>query len=152
MEEAEKTIIDQANKLLSFLGVNADCQLKKENDHYYLDINSTDSSLLIGRYGANLDALELILNVILTKKEENLGKVAIDVCGFRKKREEQLLLLAQKAVQNVKETGKPEVFYNLSSRERRVIHLALSNDQDIETKSEGEGEGRRLIVQLKQKT
>jgi len=152
MEETEKIIIEQAEKLLSLLGLEGSCRLHKEGDYYYLEIESTDSALLIGRYGANLDAFELILNLILAKKIAVLEKVIVDIGGFRKRREEQLISLAQSIAQKVTESGRFEVLLNLSSRERRVVHLALSQDPNIETKSEGEGEGRRLIIQPKRQT
>jgi spoIIIJ-associated protein len=145
----EETIINEAKKLLSFLGLEGGLKIRKDGDYYYLEIESPDSALLIGRYGANLEAFELILNLVLVKKIDNLAKIIVDVSGFRKKREEELAALAQKIAQKVKESGQPEVIFNLSSRERRVIHLTLSKNGEIETTSEGEDKERRLIIKLK---
>lgn len=149
MEEVETIIIREAENLLSLLGLEGSCKVREEGDYHCLEVESADSALLIGRHGANLEAFELILNLVLAKKIGSLQKIIVDVSGFRKKREEQLVLLAQRIAQKVKESGRPEVIFNLSPRERRIVHLALSENTEIETKSEGEGEERRLIIQPK---
>lgn len=146
MTETETVILAEAENLLSLLGIQGHCQVREENGCYYLDIESVDSALLIGRHGVNLDAFELILNLILAKKIKDGERVVLDIAGFRKKREEQLVSLAQKIAQKVKESGRPETVFNLKPRERRVIHLALSNNPYVETASEGEDEGRRLVI------
>jgi len=95
--------------------------------------------------------LEFITNLILAKKIEGLERVVIDVGGFRKKRKEKLVSLARNIANKVSESGQPEVLLNLSPRERRVIHLELSQNPNVETRSEGEGETRKLIIQPKKK-
>lgn len=113
------------------------------------DIKSEESSLIIGKNGQTLEALENIVNLMLHKEPDTRIKVALDSEGFRMRQEERLQAMAQKAAEQVKKTNKPYHFDPMPSRERRVIHLFLKADPDIETFSEGEGIFRRVIIKPK---
>ena len=114
-----------------------------------VDIKSPESSILIGKNGQTLDALDNITNLMLHRDEAFRVKVCVDAEGYHKRQEERLQELAKKAAEQVTRTGKPYRFEPMSSRERRVIHLILKSDSALETFSEGEGAYRKVVISLK---
>ena len=80
---------------------------------------------------------------------EELPDVVIDVDNWKTNRESELKDLAAKVVQKVKFSNKPQSLSNLKPFERRIVHLTLENNPDVETRSEGEGRFRKLIVSPK---
>ncbi len=98
------------------------------------------------RIGQTLDALQYVVNKILSKQGRENKQVIVDTEDYRKKREEALVSLAEKVSQKVRKTKKPVTLGNMTARERRIIHLALQNDDTVVTMSRGEGHNRKIIV------
>ncbi|MBP7859803.1 KH domain-containing protein [Patescibacteria group bacterium] len=148
----EDKILDQLEKILSRLNVNAEITATAQEDgSLRFNIESVDSSILIGRHGENLDSLQTILHAMLYKlfTAEELPDVVVDVDNWKTNREAELKDLAAKVVQKVKFSNKPQSLSNLKPFERRIVHLTLENNPDVETRSEGEGRFRKLIVSPK---
>lgn len=114
-----------------------------------LSIKSEDSALLIGYHGHTIGALQTILGVISYEKFGEKVPVVVDVDGWRERREETVTKLAQGIAQRVKEVKTPLPIYNLTPYERRVVHMALADDESVTTESEGEGRDRHLVVKPK---
>lgn len=111
-----------------------------------LSIAGDDSGLLIGRRGQNLDALQYILNKSVNKSEAERKMIVVDSEEYRKRREESLLDMAERIREKVKKTQKPLSLSHMNAHDRRIIHLALQEDDELITKSRGEGEYRKVIV------
>jgi spoIIIJ-associated protein len=149
MKKEPITTIEQAAKaLLENLKIVGQIEVveDKENQVYNLQIQTNDSGFLIGYHGETLEAFQLILSLIVYKKLGSWARLMINVGDYREKREEQLKRLALNIAQKVKFTAEAQVIPSLSSAERRIIHLALVNDPDVVSESEGEGEERKLII------
>jgi spoIIIJ-associated protein len=115
-----------------------------------VDIKSPEGSLIIGKGGQNLEAMEHIINLIINKNEDTRVKVNLDIEEYRHRQEDRLQVLARKAADQVKRTGKIFRFDPMPAKDRRVIHLTLKTDPEIETFSEGEGAYRKVGVKSKQ--
>jgi spoIIIJ-associated protein len=102
--------------------------------------------LLIGRHGQTLDALEYLVNRIVGKQEERGAHVAIDCEGYRERRRRELTEAAQRVADRVRQRGKPHTMDALSPRERRIVHLALAGETEVETRSIGQGHLRRILI------
>ena len=111
-----------------------------------LNIEGEGSSLLIGKRGQNLDAIQYILNKAFSRSDSERKMIMVDSEAYRKKREESLLHLAEKIREKVKKTKKPVSLSNMNAHDRRIIHLALQEDITLTTKSRGEGEYRKIII------
>jgi|SRR3989344_1796818 len=143
----ENFVADQVRQIIEKIGVSATAEVSREGNMYFVDIGSEDSSLLIGKYGINLESLQFILAVrIKTITGDEDFEIIVDVDGWRKAREEKLRSMANSVADKVEETQTPESLYNLKPYERRVIHTALQDHPKITTISEGEGLDRHLIV------
>lgn len=146
----ENFVADQVRQIIEKLDVSATAEVSRENNTYFVDISSEDSSLLIGKYGTNLEALQFILAVrIKTLTGEEDFEIFVDVDNWRQAREEKLKKMALSIAEKVATTGKPEPLYNLRAAERRVIHTALTGHPDVTTESIGEGHDRYLVVKPK---
>lgn len=141
-----------ANKLLSLMGTNAKAKASKDADSeaIRLDIDAgEETGLLIGRHGETLSSIQSVLGMMVRNKTGEWKRIIVDVGDWREKQEDYLKNLAYQAANRAKETGEEQPLYNLTASQRRVIHLALSEDSDVETESVGEDEERYLVVRPK---
>lgn len=146
----ENKVAESVKELIEHLGVSATAEISKIENTYFVDITSEDSSLLIGKHGANLEAIQFALAVRLkTQTGEEDFELFVDVDGWRKQREEKLQEMAASLADKVAQSGKEEILYNLKPSERRVIHSVLTDHAKVTTLSEGEGESRYLVIKPK---
>lgn len=103
-----------------------------------VEIESDSSSIIIGRKGKNLDALQVLANVY-GGKSDNDRKIIVDSEGYRIRHEEQIVRSAYKVAQQVRKTGRSRLLEPMNPYERRLVHTALNDVTGIETKSEGTG-------------
>jgi spoIIIJ-associated protein len=111
-----------------------------------VDFSGPDSSLLVARGGELLHALEMITVESVGDMLDEHERISFDSMGFRQARTDELIMSANVAAENVRKTGAPYAFTPMNSRERRVVHLALRDVEDLRTESEGEGPARHLVV------
>lgn len=151
MKNVESLIKKTAEKMLKLLEIEKPKILleKDEEGVFHLSIETEDSGILIGYHGENIYALQLILTLIIYKKTGAWQRVVVDVGDWKSKREEQLKRMALNAAQRVKFSQESVVMPHLNAAERRTIHLALAENPDVSTRSEGEDRERRLIVEPK---
>jgi spoIIIJ-associated protein len=147
-----KTIESLAKKLFTLIGSKATVSVKedKDNEAILVNLESTEETgLLIGRRGETLNSLQTILGMMARQKLGEWVRVIVNVGDWREKQENYLEDLANEAALKAKETGEAQPIYNLSAGQRRIIHLALADDSDVETVSQGEGGERFLLVKPK---
>jgi len=142
LEAAKEALLE----ILARMGIQAEVTVEDTPDAISLTLKSTDEGLLIGKRGQTLDALQYVVNKILSKQGREKKQVVVDTEDYRKKREEALVALAEKVSQKVRKTRKPVTLGNMTARERRIIHLTLQNDDSVVTKSRGEGPNRKIVV------
>lgn len=111
-----------------------------------VDFSGSDSGMLTERGGELLRAFEYVCKEACRLGPEDHDKVTFDANGFRKARFDELKMAASVAAERVQQTKMPYEFAAMSSRERRIIHLALKEHDDLRTESEGEGPARHLVV------
>lgn len=152
MEEAIKTTRKVSEELLRLMGVSAEVSVieDEENEAIMVDIKSDEEvGLLIGSRGDTLKSFQSILGMIVSKKLDEWHRILVNVADWRQKQEEKLSRLASDTAERVKQSGEPQALYNLSPSDRRLVHMALVEDGEVETVSTGEGKERYLVVQLK---
>ena len=128
--------------------MNLDCPVTIEEtpDTIILNIKGDGSGLLIGKRGQNLDAIQYIVNKSISKYADNRKMIVVDTEAYRKRREDSLLALAAKLAEKVKKSKKALTVGHMNAHDRRIIHLALQNDESLTTKSRGEGEFRKIVI------
>lgn len=143
--------------ILAHMGVHAGIEVHPAEGEEPLILNirgadersSSALSVLIGRRGETLAALQLLMHLVVSKQGDTRERVIVDVEGYRHRREENLRSMAQRIAQQVRASGRAVTLEAMPPNERRIVHMALADFEDISTESEGEGDQRRVVVSLK---
>jgi spoIIIJ-associated protein len=141
-----------ADRLLELMGTKAKAVVSedKKNEAIKVDIETdTETGLLIGRHGETLDALQVILGMMVFQESKEWARIIVNVGDWREKQEDQLKSLALQAAERARETGEPQTLFNLNASQRRIVHMVLTEEEDIETESSGEGKERYLVIKQK---
>jgi spoIIIJ-associated protein len=162
MEAAVTEREDLAEKASDFLlgmlermGISADIDIKEDTDRTVLEIQTSDTEVVIGRRGVVIDALQHLVNKAVYKErgdrdrnaEREKGKALIvDAGGFRDKQLERLRALAQTTGQKALETKQIVALQPMSPHDRRIVHMAIAEIPGLSSRSEGEGEDRHILV------
>jgi spoIIIJ-associated protein len=120
--------------------------MSREEGKVGLRIVSPSSSILIGRKGKNLDALQLLANVYAGRQGHEETRVILDSENYRIRREEALVRLAYTTADRVRSTRGSMLLEPMNPFERRLIHTTLNDIGDVDTKSEGEGLYKQVRV------
>jgi spoIIIJ-associated protein len=123
-----------------------------EKPEILVELSGPDSPLLLERGAELLRSIELLAMEMLRLPGNEHEKICFDCMNHRAMRLEELRLAAGVAAERVRKTGVPYKFAPMSSRERRIVHLALRDQEDLGTESQGEGGRRFVVVSLKRNT
>jgi spoIIIJ-associated protein len=112
----------------------------------FIDIVGDDLGMLIGRRGEHLSHIQYLVNLMVNRKLNTWSRVILDVEGYRSRREESLIGLAERVARQVSRSRRPVTLEPMPPNERRIIHLTLRSHPDVGTESSGEGNERRITV------
>ena len=125
-------------------------EAEEKEEVVLFDLKGNDLGILIGRHGQTLDALQYLTNLAANKHAgEGRIRIVLDVEDYRKRREETLVRLAQRLANKVKRRNQRIVLEPMSRHERKIIHMALQDDPQIATYSEGEEPYRKIVIAVK---
>ncbi|MDR3280229.1 MAG: KH domain-containing protein [Synergistaceae bacterium] len=133
---------DFANSILDQSGLDLTATFGED---YAINLEGDDSAIVIGRHGETLKAYEFLTNLIY-RTDQTVPKIRFDCAGYRARREESLIHLAESVAREVIHRHAPVSLEPMSSWERRVIHMALQENHEITTSSEGEEPLRKIVV------
>lgn len=137
-------------ELLDALGYSdADISQDQLDQQPMLAVSVNDHSLLIGRRGENLYALQTLFNSILRRRDTSAPLVALDVAGYKKDHLEKIMRIAEDAAQKVQVYGHDFELKPMTPYERRIVHMVLADKTDLETDSVGEDPHRKVIIKKK---
>ncbi|MDQ3443745.1 MAG: KH domain-containing protein [Chloroflexota bacterium] len=120
---------------------------QEEPPTIFIDVVGRDLGNLIGRRGDHLSHIQYLVSMLVNRRIETYTRVIVDVEGYRSRREESLVGLAERVARQVARSGRPVVLEPMPPNERRVIHIALKSHPDVATQSTGEGNQRRITVE-----
>lgn len=149
MDEVTKKAKDFLTEILNDFRFDLHVSAEKVAEGFYLDLKGEDVPFLLNESGELLDAFEVLLFQVFGKEIDKTERFICDADGFRQTRKSELQAMARFAAQNVRKSGSPFTFGKLNSTERRIIHLSLQHESDLQTESVGDGKDRRLRVTLK---
>lgn len=139
-DEFEKKLIDFTASMIRKMGYDVTVEIMFREDHKLgMRLNSSKSSILIGRKGKNLDALQLLVNVYAGRLGREDIRIILDTENYRIRREESLVRLAYTVADKVRMNHRSMLLEPMNPFERRLIHTTLNDISDVETKSEGDG-------------
>lgn len=138
------------NNIMTTAGVDVSCVIRAAHDPEaggpIIDITGPDSGLLIGRRGQTLHSLQFIVSMIVRREFGEGIRVSLDVEQYRRRRENSLRDMARKVAERVVQTGRVITLEPMSPADRRIIHLALSNNPNVDTESVGYGDDRKVSI------
>lgn len=149
MKEEVKILKEICEELLGKMTVEASVEVEydKEGEVFNVNIDANDATgLLIGKKGETLSSMQTVLSMLLKSKVGEWRRVIVNVGDYREKEEDYLKSLANNAADRALETGEPQNLYNLKPWQRRVIHMALAENKEVITESEGENLERYLVI------
>jgi len=158
--EDELVAKEIVKELLGHMGVTAEVMAVdnpstvpldgEEPPTIFIDIVGRDLGNLIGRRGDHLSHIQYLVNMLVNRRLGDYTRVIIDVEGYRSRREESLVGLAERVARQVARSQRPIVLEPMPPNERRIIHLALRSNPEVATQSSGEGNQRRITVEPRQ--
>jgi len=144
--EVAKDFLDE---IFSLMKLEVQIEKVSQQDCTVFNIRGNDLGILIGKHGQTLDALQYLTNLTANRDADSKVRIILDVEDYRQRRTEALNRLANRLADNVRRRGEKVVLEPMSSNERKIIHMALQNDQRVVTYSEGEEPYRKVVIALK---
>lgn len=148
IKEPEEYMTDFLKEILNIIGLEGEVITQKENgDDVCLNIKGKELGLLIGKRGNTLNALQYLSNVILHRQFTLLnGRTIIDIENYRQKRRVTLEQLAKNLAEKALRTNKDVMLEPMTPQDRRIIHLALQDNSDVITYSNGNEPYRKVVI------
>jgi spoIIIJ-associated protein len=141
--EAESAL----RRLLELMGLDCQAELSGcEEGRGQIEITGPDVALVIGKHGQTIDALQFLSGLIASRALGGWVPINLDAAGYRDRRAAALTQMAKEVAAQVKEKGEEAVLDVLRPHERRIVHLALRDEEGIVTYSEGEEPFRRVVI------
>lgn len=150
-EEVDKiadVAVTYIREILGFFGeehISID-EYDGDDGELILDISGGDLAVLIGRHGKTLDALQMVISSYLSNRLKFHYPIVVDIEGYKSRRREKLAELAHSAAARAKKQHGRVAMAPMNAYDRRIVHLALVDDEEVTTHSEGNEPERRVIV------
>ncbi|PTM56904.1 RNA-binding cell elongation regulator Jag/EloR [Desmospora activa] len=142
-EEAERFLA----AVLATMGLDeVQLEAKDEGEHICIDVSGKELGLLIGRRGQTLDALQYLVNIAANRAAKPYTRFVLDAEGYRQRRRDTLVELADRIAKQVKRTQKPVTLEPMNPMERKVIHTCIQQNEGVTTTSEGNEPYRRVVI------
>lgn len=134
-------------EVLGFMGVEHEITIEESADTTFVNITSSGlDGLLIGRRGETLASIQHVVNRIFTSRTGRHSKITVDVGGYVRRKHRLLVEKAQRLADRVRQTQREYDFEPLKASERRIIHLALAEFDDVTTYTIGDGLLRKVVI------
>jgi len=140
--------IEYVRGILSFFGeehIDID-EYEGDDGELILDVTNGDLAVLIGRHGRTLDSIQTVVHSLLSNTMKFHYPIVVDIEGYKSRRKEKLCKMARNAASRAKRNHGRSSLSPMSAYERRICHLALVDDPEVTTHSEGEEPDRRVVV------
>ncbi|MFO7970670.1 MAG: RNA-binding cell elongation regulator Jag/EloR [Desulfobacterales bacterium] len=133
-------------KMIDLITAGATISMEKHSNKIIFNVTGGNSAVLIGKRGQTLEAIQYLVEKIVNKNRKGRVGIHIDVEGYLEKRRTSLQGLALKMAEKVKNTGKPAAIGQMNAHDRRIVHIALQDDNRVRTQSKGEGFLKKLVI------
>ncbi|MCE4051974.1 MULTISPECIES: RNA-binding cell elongation regulator Jag/EloR [Bacillaceae] len=147
LESAERFLQD----ICTQMGVNASISAKKSGRNIFFELKGDKIALLIGKRGQTLNSLQYLTQLVINKNSDEYLRVTLDAEGYRERRKQSLIQLAERTAHKALKIGKEISLEPMPSNERKIIHNALTGIKGISTCSSGEDAFRHIIISPEKK-
>lgn len=150
-EEAVELGRQALQRLVDFITSDASIAVKNSSEQIEYNVTGGNTGVLIGKRGQTLEAMQYLIDKIVNKQSEKRIRLLVDVAGYLENRRASLEKMAQRMGAKAKKTGKPISVGQMNAHDRRIIHIALKEDDTLWTQSVGDGFYRKLLIFPKKK-
>ena len=147
---ATEEILKELLGLMLFTDVSISTRWDGEQERVKTNVRTADSERLIGPGGKTLEALQLLMTLMVSRRLGAPAAVHVDTNDYWQKKENEILSQALKGIENVRNTGRPYRLQPMDAPMRRLIHKSLAKHPDIMTTSEGDGLWRKIVLRPRQ--
>lgn len=145
MTENEKAL-DFVERLFEKMNVAAAVEMTETEEECRLNVSTTDTSIVIGKRGEALDAVQYLTCMYVNKDNEDFHRIVVDCENYREKRTDNLKKMAEKLAEKATETGRRVQLDPMNPYERRIIHAELQKNDQVTTESRGTDPNRFVVI------
>ena len=161
LKKSVKIEVLNINEIISFIketiteitknmGVEANLEVRRRENNVSVTIFSDNNSILIGKNGKNVAALQLLIRQMVNSKLKDSIGIVLDVGNYKEKRVKSIEYLAKKLAREAYKTKTEVTMDSMNSYERRIVHAILADDKYVYTESIGEEPNRKVVIKLKE--
>lgn len=150
MNEIITFIKETVSEITKNMAVEANLEVRRRENNISITIFSDNNSILIGKNGKNVAALQLLIRQMVNSKLNSPLGIVIDVGNYKEKRAKNIEHLAKRLAREAYKTKTEVTMDSMNSYERRIVHEALADDKYVYTESVGEEPNRKVVIKLKE--
>jgi spoIIIJ-associated protein len=137
---------DVLRHIIDCIAVDATISIEQDDEKILFSIQGGTPALLIGKHGQTLEAIQYLVEKTVNKHSEKRIRIQVDVGGYLNDRQTSLQKLVERLAKKAKQTGKPVTIGQMNAYDRRIVHLTLKEDDQVRTKSIGNGYIKKLMI------
>lgn len=150
MNEIIAFIKETITEITKNMNIEANLEVRRRDNNISVTIFSDNNSILIGKNGKNVAALQLLIRQMVNSKVKNSLGIIIDVGNYKEKRVKSIEALAKRLARDAHKTKTEITMDSMNSYERRIVHAVLADDKFVYTESIGEEPNRKVVIKLKE--
>ena len=136
-----------SERLMAMSGFTCRCSVvEDEYNQVKLVVDADSAGILIGRHGYTIDAIEHLVERMTSRSIGDRVRMNLDINNYRLKREAKLVSMAQDAMTRVRNSGSEDHLPPMSPRDRRIVHMQVTDDDQLDTYTAGQGSDRHVVV------
>lgn len=146
----EEKVSELLENILGLLGLEGSFEVEEKEEGVFVSIDATEPGKLIGKNGETLAALQLLMNLAMSRQMgmENSKRVIVDVSSWRQSKEEDLAHRARGWAERVLETKEAMELDPMPAWQRRIVHMTIEQTPGVTSESVGEGADRHMIIRV----
>lgn len=150
MNEVITFIKETITEITKKMNVEANLEVRRRENNISVTIFSDNNSILIGKNGKNVAALQLLIRQMVNSKLKDIIGITLDVGNYKEKRVKNIEFLAKRLAREAYKTKTEVTMDSMNSYERRIVHAVLADDKYVYTESIGEEPNRKVVIKLKE--
>jgi spoIIIJ-associated protein len=149
MTDIDARVVEFVRQVTGAMGLDLTVELEETPDHLRLNLDGERCEILVRRKGEALDALQVIVNTAFRRDARGDRHYLVDALGFRKAKDEELRQMARFLVEKARTTGVPQEIGPLNPYARRIVHLEVADDTEVESESIGDAFLKTVVISRK---
>ena len=148
-ESLDGQVAEFVQRITAAMGLSLDVEFDEQEDNIRLNLSGDGADTLLKRKGEALDALQVIVNTAFRRDARGDRHYVIDALGFRKDKDAELRQTAKQLAEQAKTSGTPQEIGPLNPYARRIVHLAVSEDESVTSESIGDAFLKTVVISRK---